>query len=509
MIDVKFEGTTLSISDDITESNPIVTELNITKSNIYKVDIEAGDDLDDDFAYIYSPDMMHVKHVWRGVNGKATLLYNYKFVVEVPTVSTYYDYHYDSSWDSPYASEFAWEYECSISNYDANVISVGGETSGHNAGTYTVTFDLIDTVNYIWSDGTTSQKTGTWNIAKYTPSSLLYDDYIVLEENDTVENIRGMSWYSPQTFTINNPHTDKLRIEIIETIGEEQYYHDEELITIPIYEYTFKVTSIADYTGMLSFSVSRAGSSNYNAVTNIVNVSSEYLHTVSWSAGTDAELRVMMKRHYRGEINVKNIWHIGDSRNVTININDTSYTLAMVLMHSGGKQCIKPGTSSTRVECAFIVGFKNCINQNSIDLVGNYWEDSAIRTWCKTTLYNGFSELFKDIFRTFDNPTLKEMHVSTVVNEIFALPSAYEVYGKLPFYGNITNDGNVQFDYYKTATNRYKKYQDGGSEIAYWTRDTVPSYNNLYYIICTSSSSREFENQYCYNSFGISPYGVI
>lgn len=52
-----------------------------------------------------------------------------------------------------------------ISNYDSNVITVIGNR-GTNAGNYTVTMSLSNTSNYEWTDGTITNKTANWTIAK-------------------------------------------------------------------------------------------------------------------------------------------------------------------------------------------------------------------------------------------------------------------------------------------------------------------------------------------------------
>lgn len=50
------------------------------------------------------------------------------------------------------------------SNYDSNKLTIGGTTSGTNAGSYNATF--TPKANYRWSDGTTTAKTVSWSIGK-------------------------------------------------------------------------------------------------------------------------------------------------------------------------------------------------------------------------------------------------------------------------------------------------------------------------------------------------------
>lgn len=54
------------------------------------------------------------------------------------------------------------------SNYDSNKLTIGGTTSGTNAGTYTATFE--PKANYRWSDGSITAKSVNWSIGQATPT---------------------------------------------------------------------------------------------------------------------------------------------------------------------------------------------------------------------------------------------------------------------------------------------------------------------------------------------------
>ena len=58
----------------------------------------------------------------------------------------------------------------SWNNYDSNKLTIGGTTNGTNAGSYNATF--TPKTNYMWSDGSQSVKTVTWNIAKTKINSI-------------------------------------------------------------------------------------------------------------------------------------------------------------------------------------------------------------------------------------------------------------------------------------------------------------------------------------------------
>lgn len=67
------------------------------------------------------------------------------------------------------------------SNYDSTKMTLGGATSGTNAGSYNATFTLKDTALYCWPDGTLTAKTVAWSIGKaagslsISPASMTLD----------------------------------------------------------------------------------------------------------------------------------------------------------------------------------------------------------------------------------------------------------------------------------------------------------------------------------------------
>lgn len=64
-------------------------------------------------------------------------------------------------------------------NYDTAYMTIGGTTSATNAGTYTTTFTLKDTVNMKWADKTTATKKIEWKINKksVTPITVTKSEY--------------------------------------------------------------------------------------------------------------------------------------------------------------------------------------------------------------------------------------------------------------------------------------------------------------------------------------------
>ena len=72
-------------------------------------------------------------------------------------------------------------------NYDSGKMTLGGTTSGTNAGSYNATF--TPKTNYKWADGSTGAKTVAWSIAKAAGSLSLNKTSIKLTAAKTTDTI--------------------------------------------------------------------------------------------------------------------------------------------------------------------------------------------------------------------------------------------------------------------------------------------------------------------------------
>lgn len=75
----------------------------------------------------------------------------------------------------------------SWSSYDASKMTMGGTTSGTNAGSYTTTFALNN--GFKWADGTTGTKSVIWKIGKATGSVRFSKDSLSIDKNSTTDTL--------------------------------------------------------------------------------------------------------------------------------------------------------------------------------------------------------------------------------------------------------------------------------------------------------------------------------
>ncbi len=117
-----------------------------------------------------------------GTTGNIILKANWKQTLDY----SFYSVTYTGEELSVNASNF-------VGSNKAQFVEISGNTKATNAGTYNVTLSLKDKVNYCWRDGTTEDKTATWEIvkAKFTVTRPSYKRYSGEEISVTSEDFTG------------------------------------------------------------------------------------------------------------------------------------------------------------------------------------------------------------------------------------------------------------------------------------------------------------------------------
>lgn len=237
---------------------------------------------------------------------------------------------------------------------------------------------------------------------------------------------------------------------------------------------------------------------------------------VSWSTGTDAEIKAMVDAYYDGSLtldDIKSVWSIGDEREVTLSAmaatgvgeSHSSQTVKFVIMNFGGKTLID------NTECLAIVGQKNSLAElgymNSSDTNIGGWNSCARRAWCNSVYKNAVPETLRAIFKEFNNVTADGPYATTATSaDYFALPSEKEAFGST-LYANATAEvSNSQFKYYETSANRIKTSGEGGSASAWGERSPVSGDSSKF---CRVSSNSTADNFRANGYFGLAPFGCI
>lgn len=159
-------------------------------------------------------------------------------------------------------------------NYDSDALTLGGTTSGTNAGTYAAAFTPKS--GFQWSDGTTTAKTVNWTIGKAAGS---------LSLNKTSMSLNGTT--PTGTITVTRAGDGAISAKPSNT----------SLATVSVSGNVVTVTAIAE--GNVTITVSVAAGTNYNApaskdcsvsITDMVHI-----FGVCWAKGTSTALSRLTK----------------------------------------------------------------------------------------------------------------------------------------------------------------------------------------------------------------------
>lgn len=147
-------------------------------------------------------------------------------------------------------------------NYDTTEMTIGGVTSGTNAGSYNAQFSLKDTVGTQWADGTTGDKTVAWSIQKAAGSLSLSPTSMTLDADNP-----------SKTITVTRSGTG--------AISAQSSAPDVASVSVS----GNKITVTGHENGDVTVTVNVAADSNYNAPaakTCSVTVSFAQIYGVQW-----------------------------------------------------------------------------------------------------------------------------------------------------------------------------------------------------------------------------------
>jgi hypothetical protein len=193
-------------------------------------------------------------------------------------------------------------------NYDSGKMTLGGTTSGTNAGSYSATFTIKDTALYEWTDGTTAAKSVTWKIGQATPTFSLSATSVTLNSSTTSTTVTA------------NTNSDG---------AVSASSSDTSVATASVSGKTVTIKSVNDTTGSATVTVSVAASTNYLAASGTVSVSAEFI-PAALNDNTWAQI---------GEVSVAGegdlYWDVGDAKQGVFNGKVGDY-----LTLSNANQCV-------------------------------------------------------------------------------------------------------------------------------------------------------------------------
>ncbi len=175
------------------------------------------------------------------------------------------------------------------SNYDAAKMTIGGTTSGTNAGSYSATF--TPTGNYQWSGGATGAKSVTWTIGKAAGSLTISKTSMTLTNGALTGTITATR-AGNGTISATSSNTSIATVSVSGTT----------------------VTVAGKAYGNVTITVKVAAGTNHNAPANKTCSVAVKIYSTTLNSNTWAQIR---EASDTGK--AASIWSVGDTKNIQLN----------------------------------------------------------------------------------------------------------------------------------------------------------------------------------------------
>ena len=381
-------------------------------------------------------------------------------------------------------------------NYDSGKMTLGGTTSGTNAGSYNATF--TPGANYKWNDGTTNAKTVAWTIGKAAGSLSLNKSSISL-------NVSKMS----DTITVTRAGNGAISA-VSNAPGVASVSVSGNVVTV-----TGKAKGSATVT------VSVAADTNHTAPASKTCSVTVTLPTSTLSDNDWATIRQVSSAGQGA-----NYWAVGDMKSITINgkVGNTTFSNLSINVfilgfnHNASRegnnrihfQIGKIGTTPVALcDAQYNSGQSGngYFNWNPNNRNNGGWKSCYKRT----TLYgnsgtptspvsNSLMAALPSDLRAVMQPVTKytdnvangsgnvQGNVNTTTDYLFDL-AEFEVFGTRYYANTYEQNYQLQYDYYKAGNSKVAYKHSAVSTAVWWgLRSPFYDYNNLFMIVWTDGT---------------------
>ena len=376
----------------------------------------------------------------------------------------------------------------SWSNYDSSKMTLGGTTSGTNAGSYNATF--TPGANYKWSDGETGAKTVAWTIGKAAGSLSL--------------NKTSMSLTAAKL-------TDTITVTRAGDGAISATSSDTSVATVSVSGTTVTVTAVAE--GSATITVKVAAGTNYSAPANKtcsveMTLPTKVLNDNSWATIREVS-SAGLGANYWAVGDVKSIVLNGTVRNYTFN-NLTVNAFILGFNHNSAKegankihfQIGKIGSTAVALCDSNYDNTGDGFRMNTSQTNSGGWNASHMR---KTVLGNSntptsplanslmaalpadlraaMQPVTKYTDNTADGGGNVQTYVTATTDYLFLL-AEFEVFGTRSHANSYEQNYQAQYDYYKAGNSRVAYNHSAVSTAVWWwlRSPTCGTYNGFRYV---------------------------
>lgn len=409
------------------------------------------------------------------------------------------------------------------SNYNTTYMTIGGTTSGTNAGSYSATF--TPTTDYRWSDGTTTAKTVSWSIGKATGTLTVSPNSIELSPSNLSD-----------TFTIGGNHDGTISV----------VSNNTGIATVSRSGNTVTVNNVNQTTGNTTITVSCTAGTNYTAPSSqSVTVEAKFVSSVlnenDWS----------VIKSVADASQGANYWAVGDRKAVTVNgtvgtqaINGTYYVYILGFNHNSSREgtgitfgtfktALSGGTDICLVDSHYndystggqkwfnmnhssntnSGGWKGCdlrydvlgsTNSNNND-AGTTTATSPVSGTLMAALPSDLRAVMKPMTIYTDNTGGGSNTASYVTASVDYLPllAEFEIFGTRSYANSAEQNYQQQYQYYKNGNSKVKYRHSSTSSTAYWW-ERSPTYNGGAHF-CSVYTDGNANYRHARYSYGLAP----
>ena len=455
----------------------------------------------------------------------------------------------------------------SWNGYDTEKLTIGGTTSGTNAGSYVATFTPKE--GYEWADGTKTAKSVTWTISKASLS--------VPAQSGTLTytgSAQSPKWsnYDSNKLTIGGTNTATNAGSYAATFAPKDNYQWSDgstsaksvtwaigkaagSLTLAKSSVTLNISSLTE-----SVAVTRAGdgvisATSSNTATAKVEVSGTSVKITGLKAGTakitvkvaagtnhtapsDKTINVTVSLPDTSLANntpdiiaaaaksgqAANYWSVGDKVGIAVNgsfgglsYNNTVYAFILGFNHNssveGGNSIhFQFGKTAAGVDIAFVNSYGStstgfCMNTSNTNSGG--WNNSYMRkTICPAflaALPKAWQNIIAACTKYSDNTGGGSNTASyvTATSDKIWLLSEMEVQGTRSYANSAEANYQKQYDYYRNGNSKVKYQHTATTSACFWWLRSVNASYTSYFCFVNTDGSAYIN--YAYYSFGFAP----
>ena len=383
------------------------------------------------------------------------------------------------------------------SNYNAEQMTIGGVTSGTNAGSYNATF--TPTANYRWSDGSTTAKNVSWTIGKAAGSLSISPTSMTLDTTNKTKTIT-VTRAGDGAITASSSNTAAATVSVSGNI----------------------VTVTGKASGSATITVSVAAGTNHNApASKTCAVTVQFLPAVGTPLNNCTWAQI---REISDTGQAANYWAVGDKKAITINGKIGSTTFSSLSMdvfilgfnHNSAKEGgnrihFLIGMNGTKIvglfdskytpDSGWASGTTGNFIMNTIDTNSGGWNGSYMR---KTLLGNSntptsplansymaslpsdLRAVMKSVTKYSDNTGdgIGTASCVTATTDYLFLLAEFEVQGSRSYANSAEQTYQLQYDYFKSGNSKIAyKYNATDTAVYWWLRSARYDYSNYFCLV--------------------------